>query len=57
MDAAKARKGEVNRNTGPPQETTKKSQIILTLHVKELDSEEQRPKLVEGNNKDQSKNK
>ena len=36
---------------------SKKSQVILTLHVKELDSEEQRPKLVEGNNKDQSKNK
>ena len=35
----------------------KNLKFFLTLHVKEMDSEEQRPKLVEGNNKDQSKNK
>ena len=50
-------KQEVHGDTCLPQETNKKSQVSNpTRHVKKLEKE-QRPKLMEGNNKDKSKNK
>ena len=43
-------KGNVHSNTGLPQETRKKSNKNLTLHLKQLEKEEmENPALVEGN--------
>ena len=40
-------KRKINSNTGLPQETTKSSNNLTLLHLKELEKEEQRPREVE----------
>lgn len=48
---------EVHSETGSPQETRKILKTNLTLLLKKLEKEEQSPKLVEENKKDEGRNK